>query len=119
MGGRVREGSLEEMAPEPRVKDRVSPVGSAGERIPGRGKHVSHSQEAGRSMRGPGSYRDSRVAQGMGRGRMGKKVEDLVGGKDMKLGLRCQHPPPPHHVFPKEGTVKGMRGGMWGEGTYY
>lgn len=36
---------------------------------------------------------------------------------DMKLGLCCQHPPPPPCVFPKELTVKGR--GPWGGGTSY
>lgn len=68
-------------------------------------------------MRGPGAHRDSQVAQGMERGQVGKKVEDLVNDDDMKLGLCCQHPPPPPCVFPKELTVKGR--GPWGGGTSY
>lgn len=67
-------------------------------------------------MRGPGSYRDSQVAQGMGRGQVGKKVEDLVGSDNTKLRLRCQHPPTPTLHVPQGTDSKGDGEGQLGGG---
>ena len=80
---------------------------------------MSQGREAGSSMRGPGAHRDSQVAQGMERGQVGKKVEDLVNDDDMKLGLCCQHPPAPTLCVPKGTESKGEGEGPRGGGTSY
>lgn len=83
-----------------------------------RHREACESRQGGRKQhegpRGPQRFSGS---PGYGERPSGEESGGLVNDDDMKLGLCCQHPPPPPCVFPKELTVKGR--GPWGGGTSY